>query len=59
MPEKAILSEEIRAIFYQETARGATPRARNYALWKARLEEERAAQIAQKQQQVLSRKMAK
>jgi len=41
---------EIAAMYYQLTARGATPRARNYALRKARLEEEQAAEIARKQQ---------
>jgi len=41
---------EIAAMYYQLTARGATPKARNRALMLSRLEEEQAAEIARKQQ---------
>ena len=36
---------EIRAVFYSETSRGATPLAHNRAAWKARKAEKRAVQL--------------
>ena len=41
---------EIAAMYYQLTARGATPKARNRAHKLSRQEEDQAAEIASKQQ---------